>query len=127
MKKRYGELIAVMAIMLFVYVISPFFNVSEGGANTFHDAALFSVVRVVDGDTFVYEDSGQDITVRMVGIDTPETVDPRKPVQCFGREASSKTKSLIEGKKVRLEKDALGDTIDKYQRELRNVYLEDGT
>lgn len=52
------------------------------------------VVRVVDGDTIEIE-SGQK--VRYIGIDTPETVDPRKTVQCFGKEASNKNRELVEG------------------------------
>ncbi len=80
----------------------------------------FLVTRVIDGDTIEIE-GGQK--VRYIGIDTPETVDPRKPVQCFGKEASAKNKELVEGKKVRLEKDVT-DT-DKYGRLLRYVYIGD--
>jgi micrococcal nuclease len=78
----------------------------------------FLVTKVVDGDTIILE-NGQ--TVRFIGIDTPETVDPRRPVGCFGKEASNKTKSLLTGKEVILKKD-VSDT-DKYQRILRYVYL----
>ncbi len=81
---------------------------------------LVKVVRVVDGDTFEIE-GGEKI--RMIGIDTPETVDPRKSVQCFGKEASNKTKELLEGKTVRLVKDV--SERDKYQRLLRYVYVGD--
>lgn len=78
------------------------------------------VVRVIDGDTIELE-NGQRI--RYIGIDTPETVDPRKPVQCFGVEASKRNKELVEGKRVRLEKD-ISET-DKYDRLLRYVYVGD--
>jgi len=78
------------------------------------------VERVVDGDTIVL-DTGE--TVRYIGIDTPETVDPRREVQCFGKEASEKNKELVLGKKVRLEKD-VSDT-DRYGRILRYVYISD--
>ncbi len=61
--------------------------------------------------------------MRYIGIDTPETVDPRKPVQCFGVEASNKNKELIEGKMVRLEKDITDR--DKYSRLLRYVWVGD--
>lgn len=77
------------------------------------------VTRVIDGDTIELE-NGQ--RVRYIGIDTPETVDPRKPVQCFGIEASNKNKQLVERKRVRLEKD-ITDT-DKYGRLLRYVYTD---
>ncbi len=75
---------------------------------------------VIDGDTIVL-DTGEK--VRYIGIDTSETVDPRKPVQCFGKEASEKNKELVEGKEVRLVKD-ISDK-DKYGRLLRYVYIGD--
>lgn len=76
------------------------------------------VIKVIDGDTFEIED-GQK--VRMVGIDTPETVDPRRPVGCFGKEASNETKSLLTNKRVILQKDVTDK--DKYGRLLRLIYL----
>ena len=76
------------------------------------------VTEVVDGDTIIVEGG---ITVRFLGIDTPETKDPRRPVGCFGKEASSETKRLLEGQMVILEKD-ISET-DKYGRLLRYVYL----
>jgi len=80
----------------------------------------FKVTRVVDGDTIEIEGGEK---VRYIGIDTPETVDPRKPVQCFGIEASKKNKELVEGKTVRLEKDITDR--DKYSRLLRYVWVDD--
>jgi len=80
----------------------------------------FKVTRVIDGDTIEIEGGER---VRYIGIDTPETVDPRKPVQCFGVEASNKNKELVEGKMVRLEKDITDR--DKYSRLLRYVYVGD--
>lgn len=82
--------------------------------------ALFKVTRVIDGDTIELENGER---VRYIGIDTPETVDPRKPVQCFGVEASRKNKELVEGKSVRLEKDITDK--DKYNRLLRYVWIDD--
>ena len=84
---------------------------------------LVKVVRVVDGDTINVEINGKVESVRYIGIDTPETVDPRKPVQCFGVEASKKNKELVEGKMVRLEKDITDR--DKYNRLLRYVWVDD--
>lgn len=78
------------------------------------------VTRVVDGDTVKLE-SGE--TLRYIGIDTPETVDPRRAVGCFGKEASAKNKELVEGKEVRLIKDV--SETDKYKRLLRYVYVDD--
>ncbi len=82
----------------------------------------FVVTRVVDGDT-IEIDTGEK--VRYIGMNTPETVDPRRPVQCFGHEASAYNKNLVENKKVKLIKDV--EDKDKYGRLLRYVYLEDGT
>lgn len=81
---------------------------------------LVKVIRVVDGDTIEIEGGEK---VRYIGIDTPETVDPRKTVQCFGIEASKKNKELVEGKMVRLEKDITDR--DKYNRLLRYIYVGD--
>lgn len=83
---------------------------------------LFQVTEVVDGDTIKVSTIG---TLRLIGIDTPETRDPRKPVQCFGKEASNKAKELLSGKKVYLEYDP-ANKIDKYGRTLAYVYREDG-
>lgn len=82
----------------------------------------YLVTRVVDGDTIEIE-TGQKI--RYIGVNTPESVDPRKPIECFGKEASAKNSELVLNKKVKLEKD-VSDT-DRYGRLLRFVYLEDGT
>jgi len=87
---------------------------------TENESPLVKVINVVDGDTFKIETGG---TVRMIGIDTPETVAPGKPIQCYGKEASQKTEDLIEGKEVRLEKDV--SETDKYGRLLRYVYVGD--
>lgn len=79
----------------------------------------FLVTRVIDGDTIEIEGGKK---VRYIGIDTPESVDPRKPVECYGREASSENKRLVEGKAVRLEKDV--SETDQYGRLLRYVYVD---
>lgn len=76
------------------------------------------VTKVVDGDTIDVEGGA---TIRLIGIDTPETVDPKRPVGCFGKEASNETKSLLSGKVVILQKDV--SETDKYGRLLRYVYL----
>ncbi len=79
------------------------------------------VVRVVDGDTMIIDIEGVDTKVRMIGFDTPETVDPRSPVECFGKEASNHLKSLSPaGTRVRLERDT--EQFDRYRRTLGYVY-----
>ena len=89
--------------------------------------ALYSIASIVDGDTVKVNINGTITTIRLIGINTPEVVDPRTTVQCFGREASNQAKALLNGKKVRLESDPTQDNLDKYGRLLRYVYLEDGT
>ena len=80
----------------------------------------FLVTKVIDGDTIELE-NGQK--VRYIGIDTPETVDPRRKVECFGKEASDKNKELVLNKRVQLVKDV--SETDKYGRLLRYVYVND--
>lgn len=82
------------------------------------EGELVYVTKVIDGDTIKIEG---DITVRLLGIDTPETVDTRRPVGCFGKEASNETKGLLSGKQVILQKDITDK--DKYGRLLRYIYL----
>jgi micrococcal nuclease len=78
-------------------------------------------VRVVDGDTVVVDVAGAETPVRLIGIDTPETVDPRRPVGCYGPAASARTKQLLpHGTAVRLERDA--ELRDRYGRLLAYVH-----
>jgi len=86
----------------------------------------FEVIKVVDGDTVDVKINGKTERLRLIGINTPETVDPRKPVECFGREASAKAKELLLNQKVFLEADDTQDERDKYGRLLRYLYREDG-
>ena len=82
------------------------------------------VERVIDGDTIHVRFEGKRYTVRLIGVDTPETKHPTKAVQYFGREASAFTKAALEGKTVMLQKDRTGDTVDRYGRWLRYVLLD---
>ncbi len=80
------------------------------------------VARVVDGDTIKVDIGGRQYTVRYIGMDTPETVAPNRPVEYMGPEASAKNKALVEGKQVILVKD-ISET-DKYGRLLRFVLVD---
>ena len=82
------------------------------------------VVKVVDGDTIDVESRGEKERIRIIGIDTPETVDPRRPVECFGKEASAFAKKILDGKVVKLKSDHTQDNRDKYDRLLRYVWFE---
>jgi micrococcal nuclease len=82
-----------------------------------------SVVATIDGDTIdVRIDAGRVERVRILGADTPETKDPRKPVQCFGPEASAYTHARLSGRRVSLETDS--EVRDKYGRLLAYVYVD---
>jgi len=89
--------------------------------------SFFSVTKVVDGDTFWIDDgSEKGLKVRLIGVDAPESRNTgNKTIGYYGKEASDYLKSLIGGRKVRLEYDV--DTLDQYGRTLAYVYLEDGT
>lgn len=80
---------------------------------------VVTVTRVVDGDTIEITGGRK---LRYIGINTPESVDPRRPVQCFGKEASERNKELVLGKQVEIEKDV--SETDKFGRLLRYVYLD---
>lgn len=88
---------------------------------------LYKVVEFVDGDTITVDMNGKKETLRFIGVDTPETHDPRKAVQCFGVAAASFTKNLIGNSNVRLEVDPLSTNRDRYNRLLRYIYLPNGT
>ncbi len=87
---------------------------------------LYKVDHFNDGDTIAVDMNGSIETVRMIGIDTPETHRPDTPVQCYGVEASKFTKDLIGDSKVRLVADPINTNRDRYGRLLRYVYLPDG-
>jgi micrococcal nuclease len=85
------------------------------------------VLRAVDGDTLEIAIDGRKDKVRLIGVDTPESVHPRRPVEFYGKEAAAFTRRLVAGRVVLLEGDADGLDRDRYGRLLRYVYLEDGT
>jgi micrococcal nuclease len=78
------------------------------------------VVRVVDGDTVVVRTGGREEHVRYIGVDTPESVKPGTPVQCFAKAASAANRRLVAGERVRLVADA--EARDRYGRTLAYVY-----
>lgn len=96
-------------------------------ANEKQTKIFYPVVKVIDGDTFSVEIDGVIETIRLIGLDTPETVHPSKPVECFGQEASNKAKQILSGQRVELEQDPTQGELDKYGRLLAYAYLEDGT
>lgn len=89
------------------------------GAEPIFAKEFVKVTKVIDGDTIEIEGGYR---IRYIGIDTPETVHPSQPVECFGKEASTKNKELVEGKTVRLERDIT--ELDRYGRLLRYVWID---
>lgn len=88
---------------------------------------FLEVSKVVDGDTFwVIKSNGKEEKIRLIGINTPESRNTgRTQVEYFGKEASTYVKSLLSGRRVRLEYDV--GRYDRYKRTLAYAFLEDGT
>lgn len=122
--KKLTSLIFSLLILLAAYFLkgNPVETKSSSASYGF-----YQIVKVVDGDTITVSIDGKNIGVRLIGLNTPETLDPRKPVQCFGKEASDQAKKMLSGQTVRLEADSTQDSKDKYDRLLRYVFLADGT
>ncbi|MBZ0271362.1 thermonuclease family protein [bacterium] len=115
---------SVVVLLAFVFLASVCLAEESGKTIT------AKVLHAVDGDTLAIQIDGRTDKVRLIGVDTPETVHPSKPVQYFGKEASAFTHKIVDGKTVRLELDqasAATNHRDKYGRLLAYVFLEDGT
>ncbi|MBC2575191.1 thermonuclease family protein [Peptostreptococcus canis] len=93
-------------------------NSINKNTNSFSEA---KVTKVVDGDTIYVNLDNKEYKIRMIGVDTPETVHPSNPVQFYGKEASDFTKNSLNSKTVYLQKDV--SETDKYGRLLRYVWL----
>lgn len=134
-KKLYILLSVVIALfVLYQYQYTNTTFIDPRHSNTATSATLhkysvkteyghaIKVARVIDGDTVELVNGDR---LRYIGIDTPEEVDPRKPIQCFAEEAAAENKSLVEGKSIIFYKDV--SSRDKYGRWLGFVYLSDGS
>jgi len=84
------------------------------------------VERVIDGDTIKINIAGKLESVRLIGINAPESVDPYKPVECYGKQASADLTALLSGTAITLVADPTQTDRDKYDRLLRYVFLSDG-
>lgn len=128
-RKRFVSLLVSLAIVLISVQLKKLEKTDSAPIQIANETTATSTVRVtriVDGDTFEVTIGDQVEKVRMLGIDTPESVDPRKPVQCFAKEATKKLKELIDGQEIVLTPDFTNDDRDKYNRLLRYVAREDG-
>jgi micrococcal nuclease len=116
-------LLALLIGALLIYA-GYYKNTSQAGNSI---SGTYKVVKVDDGDTVVVDWNGQNRTIRLIGMDTPEVVDPRKPVQCFGAEASAQGHKLLENQNIKIETDPAVGELDKYGRTLGYVFLPDGS
>jgi len=108
----------------FAFLLLFFYCNSKSDRDGF--SGYMFIKKFVDGDTFWIDDgTKKGLKIRLIGVNTPETVHPQKPVEYYGKEASNYVKSLLTGKKVRLEFDV--DRVDRYGRTLAYVFLKDGT
>jgi micrococcal nuclease len=119
------RVIGLILILVLAFAISSFAAKEKSTIYKFAGSVQGRCIRVVDGDTIVVDLGGRRERVRLIGIDTPETVHPQKPVEYFGKEASEFTRRMVEGKEVTLKFD--WQQRDKYKRLLAYVYLLDGT
>ena len=117
--------LAVSVLVIIGQQLGWFDNVNQAVQTS--QPGLYRVARFDDGDTIAVDMNGTEETIRFIGVDTPETHDPRKNVQCFGHAAADFTKNLISSNNVRLEADPLNTNRDRYGRLLRYVYLPNGT
>lgn len=113
---------AVGSVVLLVAVALVVLRPWEGGEEDGPRAVIALVTRVVDGDTVEARIDGEVEDVRLIGVDTPETVKPGEPVQCFGPQASHFTHRLLEGRRLRLVFGA--ERRDPYDRLLAYAYLD---
>lgn len=134
------SLILRITLVLLVVLLDPYKEVIASFNKNFKKSYYFEkckiinqkedtslhVIEVVDGDTIVVSKDCKPVTVRMIGINTPETVDPRKPPECFGKEASNRAKELLTDAEVKIETDPSQDTHDKYGRLLGYVIMKNG-
>lgn len=112
-------------LLIYVFSPTPIQKVIQDETVVANNQETAKVLRVIDGDTIEVSLNKKKESVRLIGIDAPETNDPRKTVECFGREASNKAKEVLTGKTITLESDSTQENSDKYGRLLRYVFLND--
>ena len=113
--------VGLWAVGLYIGLGAVIQTTGKGVAQSTHAAY---VVRVVDGDTIEVQVEGATATVRLMGIDTPETTHPTRPVEYYGLEAAALTETALSGKTVNLMPDVTGDREDQYGQLLRYVTVQ---
>lgn len=116
-------LLSCFAALIILSVIAAFIFASQQNTTSTKEEGVFRVVNIIDGDTIRVRRGTSIEKIRLIGIDTPETVDSRVDVQCYGPEATQYLKQKLENKEVVLISDVTQGDTDKYGRLLRYVSL----
>lgn len=114
---------AIAFLLICAIACVPIVNINFSDVDNYA-IGLYEVVEVIDGDTIKVKIGNDLKSVRLIGIDTPETVDSRTDVQCYGEEASAYLKNKLTNKAVELFADKTQDDTDKYDRLLRYASLD---
>ncbi len=129
MNKRFRMLIALVLVVVAAYIADVPLSLpsTKPDARPTEFTGSYRVVRVSDGDTIVIDASGSDVSVRLIGIDSPEVDSSYTRAECFGKEASDEAKRIMNGTSVRIETDPSQDQYDAYDRLLAYVYVPANT
>jgi micrococcal nuclease len=122
-RRAWPLILFIILIGILVFVIQP----SSGKNKILPARQSATVSRVVDGDTIKILIQEKEDTVRLIGIDAPETVSSQESAQCFGKNASNMAKETLMNKAIFIESDPTQGDRDEYGRLLRYVFLPDGT
>lgn len=120
MNRKHLRILSIAIITILTLLYFPLSIVA-----TTNECDYKTVYKVIDGDTVKILMDGEEFSVRLIGISTPETVHPMKDVEWFGKEAAKKLRGWVEGKTVclKMDRDKTQD-VDKYGRLLRYLWLE---
>lgn len=114
----------IVGVIFFAQRVGFFAKVKRASEAT--QPGLYSINHFIDGDTISVNMNGTAQSIRLIGVDTPETHKRGAPVQCFGEAAAAFTMQTIGAGRVRLVADSESDNRDVYGRLIRYVYLPDG-
>jgi micrococcal nuclease len=115
--------------LLFIFIVASgfvWFGIQRVSAPKESGDELYRVVRVVDGDTIDVEIMGKQESVRLIGIDAPESQYSYEPEECYGTEATQYVRALLSEREVHLVSDNTQTDRDSYGRLLRYVWRDDG-
>ncbi len=121
LKSRHARtLIALLLIVAASYIAGIPFPIPQGEQEL---NGFYKVMQVYDGDTIAILQDGERVSVRLIGIDSPEVETPYTKKECYGDESSQAARALLNGQMVRIETDSSQNTYDVYQRLLAYVFL----